>query len=196
MKKISVRETSAKLIIYDLIKKDVPVLLDPTLLLNKEEWIQALELKNNNKKYIFAYFLNEPSEVAKNAINYLKNEKNLSVYYMNGKEKQKNNLYGGPIEFLNYLLNAEYVLTDSFHGLAFSINFNKNFYVFDRSYLVDNQSTRLKSLLEKVDLENRFITTNIEKIVNNDINYNKVKKIIEEERKKSIEYLKDNLKVS
>ena len=99
----------------------------------------------------------------------------------------------GPEEFIRLFMNAEYVLTNSFHGTAFSINFNKNFLVdLDINSTVSTNS-RLLNILSLLGLEDRIIDNiDIEKMYQ-DIDYSKVNTILDEERRKSINYLKMSL---
>ena len=133
---LSVRESGGQQIIKDLIGKDVQVLLDPTLLIDKETWIELLQLKENKpeKPYVLAYFLDEPSPKAKRIIGELANGGKEVVFlpYSRNEVWLDRCLDAGPKEFLQILLNADVVCTDSFHGTAFSINFSKEFYCFER----------------------------------------------------------------
>lgn len=191
IKNISVREDSGKEIVRDLLKKDVEVCLDPTLLLDKNEWKKYLKLNKINRKYILCYFLNEPSKKARNFINKLSQKKDLDVISLNNSFFNTT-IYGGPETFLSYLSSAEFVITDSFHGVAFSINFEKNFYVFDRQYITENQSTRIKSLLKIVDLNEVFECE--EDLNNNYFDYKKINEKLNIERKKSKDFLEKSIR--
>ena len=97
-----------------------------------------------------------------------------------------------PIEFINLINNAEYVITTSFHATAFSIILEKKFIT------VPNEKTgsRMINLLNKLNLEDRIIKSIEEAKKNNwnkDINYEQVKNILEKERKKSIDFLKRSI---
>ena len=124
--------------------------------------------------------------------------KNLDEYVI--KDKTFGNLCPydvGPVEFLNLINNARYVLTDSFHGSVFSILFHKDFIVFDRFRKNDRESTnsRIFSLMNIAGLENRHITEGVLSsetvfdVTNEKINYETVEDRLERERKKSIDYL-------
>ena len=190
---ISVRETTGKDIVKEIIDKECTVCLDPTLLLNKSDWENSFNLKRINKNYIFCYFLDKPTEKAKKTIEILAKKTKCQVCYINTSKNKLEGIDGGPIGFLNYILNAQYVLTDSFHGVAFSVNFNKKFIVFDRAYTTEKtQSTRITSLLEKLNISFLFDTTNIKNI--DSIDYQKVNSILQEERKKSLEYLSTSIR--
>ena len=134
---------------------------------------------------LLCYFLNKPNQKAKNLIEYLSKKYNLNVYFINKDFDDYHIIYGGPIEFLNYIKNAKFVVTDSFHGVAFSINFNKQFYVFERNYITESQSTRILSLLKKIKLENVYES---DKEIDN-YNYDKINQIMSVEREKSLNYL-------
>ena len=187
------QKTTGKDIVKEITDKECTVCLDPTLLLNKSDWENSFNLKRINKNYIFCYFLDKPTEKAKKTIEILVKKTKCQVCYINTSENKLEGIDGGPIGFLNYILNAQYVLTDSFHGVAFSVNFNKKFIVFDRAYTTEKtQSTRITSLLEKLNISFLFDTTNIKNI--DSIDYQKVNSILQEERKKSLEYLSTSIR--
>ena len=90
-------------------------------------------------------------------------------------------------DFISYIKNATYIITDSFHGTAFSINFNKNFI----EILPNTKTgTRNQSILKLTKLEKRIITNyNDFSLMNQPIDYSEVNKIIKQERAKSINIL-------
>ena len=198
---ISVREEEGKKILKELINKDVPVVLDPTLLLDKEEWNSIINNESlEENQYIFCYFLSTPSNKAIEYIKeYLKENKCIIVYLMNnykwndiGEAKYYD---GNPLDFVKGIKGAKMVFTDSFHSVAFSLNLNKSFYVFKRNYNHKfDQSSRITSILGKVKEEDRYISQEdieckIEKI--ND--FERINNILQEEREKSLKWLKDKL---
>ena len=97
----------------------------------------------------------------------------------------------GPAEFLTLIDNAKVVLTDSFHGTAFSINFNKSFLTFDRQYGSNqSQASRIRDMLKIFGLSDYFITDeNDYKLM--EIDYASVNKILNDYRIKSKLYLKE-----
>ena len=103
----------------------------------------------------------------------------------NGKE-----LPIGPSEFLYLIRNAEEVLTDSFHATVFSIIFHKKFVTFNRPGL--NMNSRIESLAELTGAKNR-LTEYGDLNCETEINYVNVDRILEEERRKSFDFLKDAL---
>jgi hypothetical protein len=198
---LSVREIQGAEIIKDLIGRDVPVVLDPTLLLSRNDWMKAISISENYKRenYILLYFLDNPSSAAMNYV-----ERLIDVYNCNvitipnkhsefGKIANCKNVNAGPEEFVDLILNAKFVCTDSFHGTAFSVNFNKPFLTFKRKYgSASDQSSRIISLLERLELQERFISE-MEIIENFDfkaeILFENSNALLKNEREKAKDYL-------
>lgn len=154
MKYISVREERAAEIVKELTGRIADVTLDPTLLLEKADWehiVMKPELEIEDH-YICTYFLGEAPE----AVKAFAKEKGLSIYALNSLDSPE--LYTlDPAEFLYMIQNASYVLTDSFHAVAFSIKFNKEFYVFDRKQDgVSSMFSRIETITKRFGLENRI----------------------------------------
>lgn len=194
---ISIREEQGKNLIKDFTDKEIEVVLDPTLLLNKEDWKQRFNLEEKNKDYIVFYCLGGKKghyKIAKKIAKTL--NKKLIIIPGNILDYRKKELQNvSPEGFLKLIYNASLVITDSFHGTIFSINFNVPFITLKR--FKDNklsQNSRIYNILKKVKLENRLYNDNIKYFLENiDINFNECNKIIEEERKKSIEFLKNSI---
>lgn len=193
IKELSVREKAGVNIIKNLSGREATWILDPTLLVSSSEWNRYLGIKSIGRKteYILAYFLDKPSERAQECLKKLSQEEKLQVIelpYAGKEDWYDNSPDAGPKEFIYYLSHARYVCTDSFHGTAFSINFEVPFFTFARQYgAVGDQSSRIHSLLELTNLVHRFNpndTTLYEKI---DFGYSR--KILERERNKAENYL-------
>lgn len=199
---LSVREKQGAEFIKELTGNEAKVVLDPSLLLNKQQWEKEIK-KNNNKlgteKYIFCYFLGDNKDYISYACELSKKTGykliGLEAKYLSQRGIKK--VTAGPIEFLNYINNASYVLTDSFHGVCFSINLGKEFTVFKRFKDDDpkNQNSRIINILEKVGLEDRFIspTDSVDKLIKNKIEHNNVQIVLDRERCKSLTYLKSSI---
>ncbi len=191
----SVREQSGARLIKELTGDSARVLLDPTLVLNKDEWTKLLKLKETNQeKYLLAYFLDEPSQKASKAVKALSEKYGLKIiglpYSFDGTEWADNIAHAGPSEFVEYIKNASFVCTDSFHGTAFSLNFNIPFYTFEREYgNAGKQSERVLSILDIVSQKDRYEPENIESAFN--ISFDKVNSVLREQREKSKNYLRD-----
>lgn len=179
---ISVREVEGKAIIEELTgRKDVEVLVDPTMMLNKEEWRKVSKKTkaiNINEKYILSHFLGDLSESRKLEIERVAKENNCKIV------DSLSEFYAlGPSEFLYLMENAFVVCTDSFHVCVFSILYNKPFIVFDREGKIVNMSSRINTLLSKFQIENRVFR---EKITEKQLtcDYSKAYEILEIERQK------------
>ena len=100
----------------------------------------------------------------------------------------KNIQDAGPSEFMSYIMNAKCVVTDSFHGTAFSVNFNVDFYTVLSNQRKDN--SRMESFLDMLNLQNRIVWLEHNSNINySPIDFTHANKILEEERVKSVEYL-------
>ena len=187
---LSVREESGKPLIQNLTGRSAEVLVDPTLLLDQQSWVDLLHLqKPDRQNYVLAYFLNEPSAQAKRVLKQFSDQgyQILSLPYERQADWFDVCENAGPKEFLEYLWGADAVCTDSFHGVAFSLNFEKNFYAFDREYGgAAKQSTRVISLLGKTGLLNRYDSA---VLIKNEIDYAACRKTLDAEREKSKAFL-------
>ena len=165
-RQISLREESAVEFVYDLVNRKYPRTADPTLLLNKSNWEEFISKAKNDstksKSYIFVHFINEPSSVAVKCIQLLAERKKAKVLLVGYDHKLDLNyefIDASPFEFLRLLNNSECVITDSFHSSLFSINFEKEFYTFERCYLHNySQSSRIHDLLTRFNMADRFIS--------------------------------------
>ncbi|MGQ7318910.1 polysaccharide pyruvyl transferase family protein [Streptococcus suis] len=192
---LSVREESGVAIIKELTNKDATHLIDPTLVLDAKKWDEYLELQEiplDNQKYILAYFLNEPSDYAKECIKNLAEKHKLKVIALPYQREVIDWLDfapdAGPVEFVQYVKNASYVFTDSFHGTAFAVNYEVPFNTFERQYgSAGKQSSRLVSFLKLVSLENRFNPSM--ELLDTPIDFRESKFVLESERQKSLDYL-------
>jgi len=194
---ISTREEVGCEIVKDLTGKQVISLVDPTLMIDKKEWCRLFSLNERiiTSPYILVYFLDEPTSKAKEYIRKLKEHFSIEIigipydFINNISDKT---IDSGPEEFLNLVYNAEYVVTDSFHGTAFALNFDVSFTTFDRNYGKHiNQSSRITSLLNKVDRINRFEPSSIQL---DDENYDSIHAFLNKERSKAINYLTKSIK--
>lgn len=154
---ISVREDRAAEIVYELTGINAPVLVDPTMCITSEEWSKMARrpLFMKNRPYVLMYVLGEMQAAVENAVNtYCKAYKADLIVLKNNKIY--NNCPIGPREYLYLIANADYVITDSFHGSVFSILFHRNLAVFHRGGGSKSQDmiSRLDTLLKKFSLEN------------------------------------------
>lgn len=194
IKYLSLRENAGKKIVEELTEReDAIVLVDPTMMLNKEEW-QAISKKPKqlgNEKYILNYFLGELSEERKKAINDLAEKKGWKVINILNPNDPFND--AGPSEFVYLEEHAELICTDSFHSCVFGILMNTPFVVFNREDNVVSMNSRLETLLSKFGLEDRYYRSEELNEEYLKCDYTKAYEILEEERKKADEFLKNAL---
>lgn len=193
-KAISVREDAGKKIIEDVVgRKDVEVLVDPTMLLAAEEWDKVAKKPEQLKtdRYILNYFLGELSEKRKKEIDRIAKENNCEV--INILDVNSPFYKTGPSEFLYLEKNAFLVCTDSFHSCVFATLFNKPFIIFNREDSHVSMNSRIETLIKKLELKNREY--NGKEITRENLNhdYTEAYKILDEERKKSIKFLRKAL---
>lgn len=132
---ISVREDSGIKLVKQLTGKDATQVADPTLLLSKQEWTNYMKLyPNMPPRYILIYQLSDSDAIVNLACR-ISSERNIPIFrickraFNVRKDRGINNILdAGPSEFLSLFYNAEYIITNSFHGTAFSVNFNKPFF--------------------------------------------------------------------
>ena len=189
-KAISVREKQGARIVEELVKRNAAVVLDPTLLLNENEWkqVEKKPVCSPKKEYVFVYSLGDKTDRFKDKIKQLKEK--YEIFDVRSVQKNGKELPIGPSEFLYLIRNAEEVLTDSFHATVFSIIFHKKFVTFNRPGL--NMNSRIESLAELTGAKNR-LTECGDLNCETEINYVNVDRILEEERRKSFDFLKDAL---
>ena len=198
---ISVREDSGKRIINELLDEEATICCDPTLLLDAVEWKEVIEDFDAPKEdYIFLYYVTKADSVRKYA-HKLAKEKNCRVIALScqvafpefsGDEDRSIGFEVvntcGPKEFVGYIANARYIVTNSFHGTVFSLLFHKNF---KTQFIQDTKkkNNRVIELMEKLGLCERDLSAqdcNIDKA----IDWSVVDKKIEQYRTDSINYLR------
>lgn len=198
---LSVREKNGQDLIKSLIGRKVTVVLDPTLLLTAKEWLAALEIKDNHrvkrKNYILVYILKyaiDPSPVIYRLINELQLCTGADVIYIGDCGCEKNNWSNtipSPKKFVELFANAAYVVTSSFHGTAFAVNFGKK--VFS---VIDEKSSddRIKTLLETLNLQSSIIPLDAD-ISDLDLNQNSIsaQELLKEQRILSMDFLKSSI---
>ena len=196
---LSVRELQGAKIIEHLTGRKAEVVLDPTLLINSGEWTEnVVRLPEIKEKYVLVYTLSGSSYI-KRLSQYVAKSLNCKIVDMRidfQKNKDGNVItcYDlGPREWVGLISKAQYVITDSFHGTAFSINFNKPFTTLVNP--VSNMNSRVLSILEITQLTSRVIYDDGDNIMPKDltIDFRPVNQIIERWRKKSIDFIHKSL---
>lgn len=190
---ISVREKSG----LEILKKiGIPAVrcVDPVFLLSCSEWIDLLNLDRNCHGYIMVYDFTHDDPNIRAFTKRLAEKKNLKILAINDYENtpyadlQINN--AGPIEFLQYLMNAKYVVANSFHATAFSLIFHKNFATFPLKSQAN--PARMTDLLRSVNLLNHFQASSID-IIDEEINWDELDKSMAKDIKYSKCYLENSI---
>jgi hypothetical protein len=182
---ISVREDSGIALCDKYLGVNATHVLDPTLLLTAENYIALCTNIEEQEPFIFAYILDE-SEAKLSEIKRFATLKKLPYLEISAGPNVKED---DSIErWLSYFRDAAYVITDSFHGTAFSINFGKDFFVFDNQ---GRGNSRIDSLLGKLDLKSRIVVDSISML--DPVDWEHVNHMLKVERMHSKMWLKNAL---
>lgn len=199
---ISVREESAVVLCKKHFQTDVIQTLDPTLLLNKNDYIELIdyEKKNMQEEYLFTYILDN-NENKKKIVNSIAGNIKLKLrsgmptknFIDFGKRTLAECSFPPVAEFIKGVQHANFVITDSFHGTVFSIIFNKPF------ISIANKGrglTRFTTLLKTFNLESRLILPNEELPINalEEINWCEVNSILQRKKEESLDFIIKSLK--
>lgn len=199
---VSVREIDGKSIIDKVSDCNCRVVLDPTLLLEMQQWEKMIGKRIISGDYIFVYLFGG-RDYEREFIEYVNRSLNLKVVTIPFHDKEYNSNYtklkkAGPIEFLNMIKYASLVITDSFHATAFSLNMNVPFYTLLRNSKNDknNMNSRIISILSMVGKQDRIIY-GVDSFPENiilDLNFTFVNNKISELRKEGIGFLMENIR--
>lgn len=204
---LSVREEQGRSIVREISGKDVPVVLDPTLLLGGAAWIKMLKERTPpvHGGYILCYFLGDNPE-HRRLVSSLAREVNLPVVCFPHFEKvvAADRDFGDirlfdvdPIEFIGLIRDARVVFTDSYHCSAFSIMMRRPFGTFERFSRSDPRSTnsRIHSLLGKLSLESQIVTglSSVRPVFDTVPDFDRVEFILDGLRRHSKSFLQEAL---
>jgi hypothetical protein len=193
---ISVRESSAQKDLSQLLKREVFHVLDPTLLLSMEEWLKALKIDKNYRSqkedYILVYRVPKDPLLIK-VVKFFVKQLGLKVVLIEQALKpfvtaDFHIRDAGPLEFIELFANASFIITNSFHGTCFSINFKKPFVA------VSGGGGRIESLLNLFGLKDRLINDekDIYKLSVN-FDYEFLENKLKDERARSIQILSSSI---
>ena len=194
---ISVREKPLLDYIKSITEQKIYHVLDPVFLLEKKEWELLAQKrgfkKQFKKKYLLLYDLNfSPDSIA--IASKIAKEKGLEIFRLTREVKRfefSNKVMDtiGPMGFLNAILNSDFVVASSFHGVAFSILLNKNFI----STGLKNNSDRVTSLLKLLDIENHYVVDSDSHLPTS-IDFEKVNNRLNKLKDYSKEFISNSLK--
>ncbi len=206
---IAVREASGKAIVEELLGYEPQQVVDPTLLLNAEEWSKVSDYKPATEKYILCYYMpgdNTVCAAIKKISEDISKKTGYKIINLGLKEYYKYKpgmdcrVDAGPADFVNLFLGAEYVVTNSFHGTAFSTNFNKKVYVPINKDLDGTKARHIRMVdyLKSIGMENSILPVGADGIIPDvsaiEFDYEKVNANIQNMRNASIEYLLNAIK--
>lgn len=196
---VSVRESDTKQYLNELIGNHVENVLDPTLLLNKNQWQELIDtqIKSNNTPYILLYTVPKSSLVGA-AVKYFSDKLNLRVVAIDqgllaGARVNKHIRDAGPKDFLSLFLGAHFIITDSFHGVCFSINFECPFVALSPG----KHANRVESLLSLVELSSRYATSESDfDGIPLEVDFYEANDCLEKAREESINFLRKAFSVA
>lgn len=187
---LSCREESGVSLIQELTGKSAELLIDPTMMLSKEEWEKMAKKPKLDEKYLLVYLLGNETRSTKESIQKIADSYGLQV--VDVLDKNTDFYLSTPDEFLGLIQSASLVCTDSFHGCVFSILFQKQFICFERNGSnAGNMENRLETLLKKYHLQHRFYRNLSEKELFG-TSFEEAEQILQTEREKFDRYL-DNI---
>ena len=200
---VSARETQGREILREITGKDFPVVLDPTLLLNADQWAAMANTPrgypgtetNTPLGYILCYCISKPGALEP-YIRQLAERTGLPVVQLCGirrkvHPKARCILDAGPAEFLALFQNASYVCTNSFHGTVFSVQFQKPFFTaVAPSELAAPERSRTFSILSRLGLTDRIIGKGDTADLETEIDWAGASERLAEARKSSLAYLR------
>ena len=204
-KAIGLREASAVRLLSECTDIELFNVLDPTFLLDKNQWLDALgDCPNPQFKYFLCYFvgtdnnawISDVLDIASNVGTKIINISSEGI--IEDIPKDINVIEGAGVrEFINYIANAECVFTDSFHATAFSIIFNKELLVYKRFLDTDkkSQNSRLYDVLNRFGLVDRLVSgDNAKSVLSKKIDYGIINNKLEIFRTDSIRFIEENIK--
>lgn len=195
-KYITVREETGADIVYKLLGYQPEIVLDPALLLTAEQWESRLPDRVRSGQYIFTYRLTYSTKLTQVVVASQKvlDMPVMAVPFLLGIcPKTKNYFSLSSLEWLRGIYDSNFVITDSFHGVVFSIIFSKPFYYVITSETVKERLSRLETLLKKLGLEERLVESTQECDFQKSIDYNKVHEKLDVERENALKVLKEIL---
>lgn len=192
---VSVREQSGVDIVYDLIGKKASLVLDPSLIFPEKRW-DELAVEPTDKEYLMLYLREDSDEATKLAqdiaTRYNLKVKKALLHWICDENGNKSHPLG-PTEWLGYIRNARFVITNSFHGICFSLVFKKEFFVNMLNGYKKSTNTRMESLLKTFGLEERKIYSSEDALSLDAIDYANVDKIKKQKTEESKKFLKKAL---
>lgn len=174
---VSVREKSNVSALKEFIDIPVNVVPDPTLLLSEDIWEKILVNPDVHERYILVYKINDSNTFQ--FAEKLSKEKKMKVIVLQAPHRKVPKAFvkrrtDSPEEWIGWIKNAAYVVTDSFHGTVFSIMFKKQFMAITGYNSKGNKNTRIDNILDMCGLNERLSDSLNTEAIDNNIDYAKV----------------------
>ena len=188
---ISIRERCSLSLLSSLGRKDGVAVCDPVFLLAREQWEELLPQKQKVERYLLVYDT-EKSDKVKGVAQWIAKEKKLKIYNVSGFRLDyvdKDFWASSPLEFVRLIRDADYVVSNSFHATAFSLIFERDFCVVNRSERINE---RMKNLLEDYHLGDRLVTGYSDSLITN-IDYMAVNLLLQKNIISSKDFLFNSL---
>ena len=183
---VSLREHIDDDRVLELVSTNVRYDIDPVFLLSRNEWKKICGKRCIKDKYIFVYLIGNPVGLEEFA---QKLSKETGYKIISSKKSGDFMRHCKPEDFLSWINNAEYIVTNSFHGTALSIIYHKEFYV--ECTGVSGFNYRVGGLLKLLGLTDRVIEYGCSIDLDKKIEYEAVDKMVEDNRRDSMKYLKN-----
>ena len=186
---LSVREKAGARLIRELCGRSAQTVVDPTLLLSKSDWEKEFSFRPKPEHYILVYFPHNKKKVF-DFVDKLRAETGLPVIYLSISPKPQRGVTtiydASPEKFLGWIYHADYVVTGSFHGTAFSLNFEKQFF-----YESNSNENRIGNLVRLTGTQERSIDNR--GVLSQKIDYSRVTPLLERERESSLNWLRESI---
>ena len=196
---VSLREERGKELLDSFCSTDCTVVLDPTMLVESSIWHRLTQKRVISEKYVFCYFLGDDIKIREEARSFA-TYKGLELVTIPLLKKENlvvdesydyvSFIEASPVDFLNLVRYAEYVVTDSFHAVVFSLIFNRPFFVTGREMFGHAANSRLSTLLGYFDLTARMsFSDKLVDIIDDPIDYTYIEKKLSLLRQNSEDFL-------
>ena len=186
---ISVRDFYSQRILGEYTNAEIKLVLDPTFLFDKKDY-ERITVPLRRERFLLLYVASDIQEEWAKEIQKLCREENLVIISYGWIQKfADENIIADPYSFIQYFLEAEYIVTNTFHGTVFSINFRKKFVD------IDVNSQKVKELLKEFECEERQNRDPViaMEILKEDLNIERIEELQSKYVSESEEYLLKNL---
>lgn len=193
---LSVREDSAVEILNGLGRQDAVQMIDPTLLLTKDEWVALASKRLIKERYLILMLLYNEDNRATEYARKLADQKGLKLVKICWDLRRPPMVdvlmtHRSPADFLSLFYHADFVVTNSFHGTAFSINLERQFVVVPRNEF----NSRIESLLRLTGLEDRLVASEEAlSVAEKTIDYAPINRTLDAERERAKEFIETQIK--